>query len=167
VETAAQARADLPLLGAGWSASRWPLHTARQLQEGGVAPGTDIAVIGSGASFAAWARVARLCIVAEVPTRHVATYQGADPAARQAVLDALARAGSRAVVAEFPDGRAPDEGWRLVTDTPLHYRHLAPEATLTDQSGAGGRRTDSHAAWCPARGASRHGATAARVKVIR
>jgi hypothetical protein len=176
LQVAVEVRHDVRIVRAGPAAAGWPLHVARQLQlqhGQGLAPGTAVAVMGSGATFAPWARLARLCIVAEVPAGGVAAFVDADPGAQQAVLDALAGAGSQAVVAEFKEGRRPDATWRPVAGTSLHYRPLeasyalAPGATLADSSAAAGRRVGSHTAWCRPRSASSHAAIPARLDASR
>ncbi len=88
----------------------------------GVHNGDDVAFIGY--SFSAyWARLARLRIVAEIHPEDMADFWQAAADTQDAVLQALAGTGVRAVVAEpVPTGLAPP-GWEPVGETGyLMYR---------------------------------------------
>jgi hypothetical protein len=65
----------------------------------GVRPGDEIAVIGDGMG-AYWARLARVHLVAELPSSAAETFWAGDSALQRRVLDAIAGTGARAVVAD-------------------------------------------------------------------
>jgi hypothetical protein len=90
-----------------------PLPVARTLQELGVRPGDRVGVIGYGYdSF--WARLARVRIVAEMLEADADGLWRGDQALRQSVLQAFAKAGVDAVVAEYVPGYAGLHDWHQV-----------------------------------------------------
>lgn len=94
------------------------IAAAEQLRAMGMKPGDHVALIGDGFEAAAWARLDRLEIVAEVPSDmprgdSAAAFWNSAPQDEQAVLNILKSTGAKAVVAEMPPKSLPP-GWILL-----------------------------------------------------
>lgn len=111
-----------------------PSEVAEGLRELGVGPGDRIGFVGY-AFGAYFARLGRMQIVAQIRAQDAAQFWEADPSRREAALEAFARAGARAVVADHTPAGGPPEGWIRVTGTGHWVRLLAPRAAsgLRDQ----------------------------------
>jgi len=98
----------------------------RVLNEEGLHPGENTAVIGSGAEGMIWARLARVRIVAQIPPEDANDFWRASaPRTKAEVYDAFVRAGARAVVTEETP---PDVGfadWQRVGNTRYFVHFLA------------------------------------------
>jgi hypothetical protein len=71
-----------------------------------------------GHSYTAfWARLARLRIVADMPSQHAARFWGADGERQWAVLRAFAATGATAVVSQSAPREGIPPGWIRVGDT--------------------------------------------------
>jgi membrane-associated protease RseP (regulator of RpoE activity) len=124
-ETARSARSALRDLSSGHAAARdvqW--QVARELQQRGLQPGDRVASIGN-TMFAAWPRLARIRVVAEIPETpgdEAKRFWAADGQVRAQALSAIAGANARVVVAENAPSWAISEGWqRLGTTNYLIY----------------------------------------------
>lgn len=95
-------------------------HTQWQVAEGlrelGVAPGEKVAFIGD--SFRAfWAHLLRARVVAEIRRDKVTDFWQVGADVRSEVVNAFARTGVRAVVAEKPPPGVDLNGWQRIRDT--------------------------------------------------
>jgi len=91
----------------------------------GIHPGENVVSLGS-AYDAYWAHLARVKVVAEIPSSDVLTFWALDPAAQSEVLATCRRIGARAIVAsETPKG-AVRPGWARLGNTDF-YAHLLPD----------------------------------------
>lgn len=91
----------------------WPGEVAEVLHRLGVEPGAKVAIIGYGFdSF--WARLARVRIVAEMPGHEADAFWEGDPSFQAEVLQAFARTGAKAIVAERVPSYATLSGWYRV-----------------------------------------------------
>jgi len=101
-------------------------QAAEVLNEEGLHPGENTAVIGSGAEGMIWARLARVRIVAQIPPEDANDFWRASaPRTKAEVYDAFVRAGARAVVTEETP---PDVGfadWQRVGNTRYFVHFLA------------------------------------------
>jgi len=93
-------------------------QVAEGLREKGVAPGHQVAFIGNS-NRAFWAHLLGLRIVSEVPKDKVPKFWESDPAVQSSVIDAFARTGAKAVVAENVPSGSDLDGWQRIRDT--HY----------------------------------------------
>lgn len=105
----------------------WP-HPHYQVAEGlnrmGVRSGDKVASLGT--SFKAyWARLARVKIVAEIPSEHVRDFWSADSSVRSQVIETFASTGARVVVAQNIPSLASTRGWQRIGNTG-HYAYLLP-----------------------------------------
>jgi hypothetical protein len=95
---------------------------ADELNRRGVRPGAQVAIIGD-AMYAAWPRLARVRVVAELPVKpdgNVAAFWTADEARKQQIIAAFAHTGAQIIVAQdVPQGVATD-GWQRIDQT-NHY----------------------------------------------
>ena len=104
----------------GQSAARdvqW--QVADGLQKMGVRPDDSVASVGN-TMFAAWPRLARLRVVAEIPETSagdVEKFWSANAEVREQVLAAFAGTGARVVVADDAPSWATREGWRPLGST--------------------------------------------------
>ncbi|HJR15830.1 MAG TPA: hypothetical protein VJ808_03170 [Gemmatimonadales bacterium] len=90
-----------------------PRQLARTILNAGVRPGDEIGFIGYGFG-ATFARLARIRITSEMPSKEAQRFWTASKAAQDAVLSRFAQAGAVAVVTdELPPGELP-EGWNRV-----------------------------------------------------
>ena len=105
----------------------WP-HPHYQVAEGlnrmGVRSGDKVASLGT--SFKAyWARLARVKIVAEIPSGHVRDFWAAGSSGRSQVMEAFASTGARVVVAQNIPTLSSARGWQRIGNTG-HYAYLLP-----------------------------------------
>ena len=94
-------------------------QVADGLQKMGMRPGDSVASVGN-TMFAAWPRLARLRVVAEIPKTSagdVERFWSANDEVRKQVLATLAGTGARVVVAEDAPSWATREGWRRLGNT--------------------------------------------------
>jgi hypothetical protein len=91
-----------------------PWHIAAALQDRGVHAGMRVAILGSGVDHAAWARLAGVRIVAEIPDVH--EFWRRSPDVRRLTLQRLRGAQVDMVVASWLSRVAPGEGWTPVAD---------------------------------------------------
>jgi hypothetical protein len=86
--------------------------------QSGVRPGDELALIGDG-QYAYWARLARVRLVAEVPSRAADDFWTSGRERRRALLDAFRRAGAVAVVAPNATPGLDSLGWLRSPDGKL------------------------------------------------
>lgn len=103
-------------------------QVADELHKAGVPQGAPVAVVGD-AMFAAWPRLARVRVVAELPARagNVETFWAADEERRQQVLATAfaVKAGAQAVIAQSVPSQAARDGWRPLGTTGYYVLFLA------------------------------------------
>jgi hypothetical protein len=105
-------------------APSWPGEVAAKLHELGIEQGDEVAVIGYGfSSF--WARLARVRIVAEMPSSEAGPFWTGDRGLQREVIEAFASAGAQAIVAEHVPSYASLADWHRVGDSD-HYIYLLP-----------------------------------------
>jgi 4-amino-4-deoxy-L-arabinose transferase-like glycosyltransferase len=102
-------------------------RVAHWLTRNGTGPGDWVALIGFGRE-AYWARLARLRIVAEMPTENAEKFWDADSALRSQVIDAFERTGAKILVAEKVPPSAPLAGWTRIDQTDCYAFRLQGEA---------------------------------------
>jgi hypothetical protein len=107
-----------------WSANRtW--HVADGLRQMGFNEGDRVASLGS-AYNAYWARLARLKIVAEIPSSSVESFWAGGPQTQSEVYGACAKLGARGVVgSEIPMGAAEPD-WHKIGATGFYVHLLDP-----------------------------------------
>ncbi len=106
------------------AALSWPGEAAETLWALGVWPGDKVGVIGYAfESF--WARLARVQIAAELLEWEAAPFWRNDPETRTAVLQAFARAGVTAVVAEYVPPGTNLPGWHRVGDSDFYIYKIS------------------------------------------
>jgi 4-amino-4-deoxy-L-arabinose transferase-like glycosyltransferase len=98
------------------------------LLSSGLRPGDRVAVIGDGI-FAYWARLARLRIVGEVPSRSTLDFWSGSPETRHGILEAFQRAGAVAVIADYVPSGIEGDGWRRQANGRLSVLPLAAART--------------------------------------
>jgi hypothetical protein len=103
--------------------------SAMSMRKLGLRPGDAVGRIGTG-FYDYWARLARVRIIAEVPDSDVGQFWAADSATQQEVLQAFARAGAKAVVAQSVPEWVDTSGW-LCVDGEADYvvRFVAPDSS--------------------------------------
>lgn len=104
------------IAGAAATPAAKPLAVARTLRELGIEEGDKVGVIGY-AYDSFWARLARVQIVAEMLEADVDELWHGDEALRQSVLQAIAKTGADAVVAEYVPQDVQLAGWHQVDKT--------------------------------------------------
>ena len=95
---------------------------ASELQRLGVRPGAQVAVIGD-AMYAAWPRLARVRVVAELPVQPAgngAAFWTADEARKQQIIAAFAHTGAQVIVVEHVPQGVALAGWQRIGQTD-HY----------------------------------------------
>lgn len=95
---------------------------AEGLREKGVAPGHQMAFIGNS-HRAFWAHLLGLRIISEIPRDKVPKFWESDRSVQTKLLDAFARTGAKAVVAENPPSGTDLTGWQRIRDT-YHYVYI-------------------------------------------
>ena len=104
--------------------ARLPPDVAEALAEEGIAPGTDIALVGDGIN-AKWAYLAGVRIVAEVLPHAQGKLWGLTQEREEEVLRAFADAGAAFVVAEAPPADTPPHApWRPLANIGFWYAPL-------------------------------------------
>lgn len=116
-----------PVLAIVWSAARdvtlvvrnapdeqW--EVAQQLHDFGIAPGTQIATIGTG-SGAAWAHLAGARIIAEIPDKELPRFIAADARRKRQIFELVSSLGAATVVTWNPAVANSSEGWRAIPGT--------------------------------------------------
>ena len=93
-------------------------QVAEGLREKGVVPGHPVAFIGDS-HRAFWAHLLGLRIISEIQREEVPKFWESDPALQSELIDAFARTGAKAVVAEKPPSSTNLSGWERIRDT--HY----------------------------------------------
>jgi hypothetical protein len=102
-----------------------PLRVAQELTQLGIMNGDNVGVIGYGFdSF--WARLARVQITAEMLEYEAGDFWHGDDALQAEVMEAFARTGVKAVVAEYVPYNARLAGWKQV-DNSYYYIYLFTE----------------------------------------
>jgi 4-amino-4-deoxy-L-arabinose transferase-like glycosyltransferase len=91
-------------------------QVAEGLREKGIAPGHQVAFIGES-HRAFWAHLLGLRIISEIKRDYVTKFWESDPAVQSKLIDAFARTGVKAVVAEKPPSSAELSGWQRLRDT--------------------------------------------------
>jgi hypothetical protein len=91
----------------------WPGEVAEELLRLGIRHGNRVAVIGY-AFDSYWARLARVKIVAEMLDWEADPFWLGDAASQARVIQAFARTGARAIIAEHVPAYAHLDGWRQV-----------------------------------------------------
>lgn len=121
-----------PSVGAllpGKANAHW--EDARFVLGSGVRPGDRIAVIGDG-TFAYWARLARVRIVAEVPPGSAPEFFAASQARRDSLLQLLRASGVQAIVSLGPWRVARNLGWQM--NSRLGVLRLATQDAETESA---------------------------------
>ena len=95
----------------GWMA-------AEQLHDFGISPGTQIATFGTG-SGAAWAHLAGVRIIAEIPDKELPRFVAVDGERKRQIFELLSTLGAATVVTWNPAVAKSSEGWRAIPGT--HY----------------------------------------------
>jgi hypothetical protein len=100
----------------------WP-HLQYQVAEGlnrmGVRSGDKVAFIGN--SFkASWARLARVKIVAEIPSRQVANFWAADNSIKSQVIKTFGTTGAKVIVVEYVPSVVSTRDWKRIGNTSYH-----------------------------------------------
>jgi hypothetical protein len=105
------------------SASRADWDAASGLQSMGIRAGDRVGCVGLSCDNG-WARLARVSVVAEIPSGWEDEYWRASPRVRSAVLRAFAKAGARAVVTGRPPRVSAANGWHRLGMTDRYVRLL-------------------------------------------
>jgi hypothetical protein len=106
------------------------LIVAQELKQMGLRPGDKVAVIGWGSGMSAWARLARIAIVAEIPEGRSLIPHGpsfhegekfwaANTAEKTKVFRAMAETGAKVIVARIPDPTLA-VGWERMGKTDFY-----------------------------------------------
>ncbi|HZH30183.1 MAG TPA: hypothetical protein VEY11_05430 [Pyrinomonadaceae bacterium] len=103
-------------------------QVAEELRRAGIGAGAPVASIGN-TMFHAWPRLARVRVVAEIPTRtgvDVEKFWAGDAALKARVLEIFAGTGAQVVVAEgIPQWASGTNGWRRIGTTHFYLYILA------------------------------------------
>ncbi len=106
------------------------LQVGSALNNAGIRPGEEIAIIGDSSDGCRWARMAQVRIIAQIlPEDSDRFWQTTDPQGKTEIYDAFSRAGARAVVSEVPPPSGMQAGWQELGGT-NYYVHMLkiPEA---------------------------------------
>jgi len=114
---------DVTLLVRNAPDEHWEM--AQQLQGFGIASGTHIATLGTG-SGAAWAHLAGVRIIAEIPDKELPRFVAADDARKCQIFELFSSLGAAAVVTWNPAVANSSEGWHAIPGT--HYFVWLPPA---------------------------------------
>jgi hypothetical protein len=114
-------------------ASQVDWDTATALHSLGIRPGDPVGCIGLSNTLA-WARLARVAVVAEVPKKEADRYWAASPASQAAALGAFAKAGVRAVITRQPPAAAVARGWQRLGATDRYVHLLSRGKPVADNS---------------------------------
>jgi hypothetical protein len=108
---------------------QWQIASA--LHGLGIQRGDRVGFIGWGPE-AYWARLARVRIVAEIPPDHAGYFWAGDDGVRSRAIQAFARSGAKAIVAEKLPAFAPAAGWRPLNAPGYHAYLLEPQSAPRD-----------------------------------
>ncbi len=125
-----------PALAIAWSAVRdvtllvhnapdEQCEVAQQLHGLGISEGTPVATFGTG-SGAAWAHLAGVRIIAEIPDKELPRFVAADGKRKRQIFELLSSLGAETVVTRNPEVAKSSEGWRAIPGT--HYFVWLPAA---------------------------------------
>jgi 4-amino-4-deoxy-L-arabinose transferase-like glycosyltransferase len=106
------------LVGGEDPAAHEQWQVAEGLREKGIAPSNPVAFIGDS-HRAFWAHLLGLRIISEIRREEVPKFWESDPAVQGELIEAFARTGAKAVVAEKPPASSNLSGWQRIRDT--HY----------------------------------------------
>jgi hypothetical protein len=104
----------------------WPGEVAEALQHQGVHAGDKVGVIGY-AFDAFWARLARVHIVAEMLEQDALPFWLGAPSKQAEMIQAFARTGARAIVAEAVPDYAALHGWHRVGNSNYYILSWLPD----------------------------------------
>lgn len=132
-----------PALAIAWSAGRDAMllvrnapdeqwEVAQQIHRLGISPGTQIATFGTG-SWAAWAHLAGVRIIAEIPDKELPRFVAADAARKGKIFELLSSLGAAAVVTWNPEVANSSDGWRAIPGT-RYFVWLPPPRIGSDTS---------------------------------
>jgi hypothetical protein len=107
---------DMTLLVRNAPDEQW--ETAQQLHGLGISEGEQIATFGTGLG-AAWAHLAGVRIIGEIPDKELPRFVAADAARKAKIFELLSSLGATAVVTWNPAVANSSEGWRTIPGT--HY----------------------------------------------
>ena len=110
LETLPRLMPNVRALSPGYRNQHW--EDAAFVLRSGVSAGDPIAVVGDG-MFAYWARLARVRIVAEVPSAASRDFWASPPDSQQRVLQKVREAGAVAIVAAGTPAGVGAERWRV------------------------------------------------------
>jgi hypothetical protein len=100
------------------------LEAGVALNNAGIRPGDEIAIIGDSSDGCRWARMAGVRIVAQILREDTGRFwQISDPRLASEVYAAFSRAGAAAVVSEEPPPSGKEDGWQRLGDTD-YYVHI-------------------------------------------
>ncbi len=85
---------------------------AQFLGQSGVRPGEAVAIVGNGFDNAFWARLARVHIVAQIPSEEAGAFWRADPRTQAEVFEAMAAAGAKAVISQDTPPNIRSADWQ-------------------------------------------------------
>jgi hypothetical protein len=98
----------------------WPGAVAGVLQQHDVTPGDKVAVIGYGFD-SYWARLARVKIIAELPVVSADPFWRGDSSFQAGIIEAFARTGVKAIVAERVPSYASLPNWKQVKNSNYYF----------------------------------------------
>ena len=113
---------DVALLVRNAPDEQWEM--AQQLHGLGFSPGAQIATFGTG-SGAAWAHMAGVRIIAEIPDKELPRFVAADVARKGEIFEMLTSLGAAVVVTWNPAVANSSEGWHAILGT--HYFAWLPQ----------------------------------------
>lgn len=101
-------------------------QVAEGLKKAGVQGGETVALIIADDPYLSsiWARTDRLRIIAEIPSGEVNDFWSAEPSVKKEVMQRLARAGARWVVANNVPVWASSQGWQKIDGTDFYIYSL-------------------------------------------
>jgi hypothetical protein len=101
------------------------LDIAKGLTIQGVRPGEKVALIDAGFGEG-WQKLARVAVVAEIPSEEREAFWSADIAKREEIYHVLAKTGASVVIAPEVPNWAATECWERVQSTPVYIYRLNP-----------------------------------------
>ena len=103
------------------------LQVADGLNRAGIEPGQSVGAINFDSFWLAvvhWARLAHVHIIAEIPNTDSNTFATADESRRRQVIEAFAKTGATAIVAERVPRNVTLPGWEQIGDTDYYVLKL-------------------------------------------